>query len=225
MIQRAAGTLESVVQTHLEALRTSSRLTSYFREKHQPMAIDVTPEMVIEALYQEGIKCVLMGTHGLNVYRDQTRATHDVGVLVRKRDVRKAIRVLQEAFPDLILNDTPVVARFIDPAIDQAVLDVMKPTQKVFQMAFRHTVQIGDTHAIPTLEMALISKFAAITSPHRERLRKMQDVTDFAVMTYHNTNKIDLPKLKRLAEYVYPGGAKEIHQLVEDILAGRPLQV
>jgi hypothetical protein len=224
MIQLAQATTD-LVRTHLQALHTSSWLTTHFRETQRPMAADVKPEQVIEVLHQAGVKCVLMGTHGLNVYRDQSRATHDVDVLVRKKDIRKAIRVLHEAFPDLTINDTPVVARFTDPAIGEVVLDVMKPTQKVFQMVFRHAVPIGDTHSIPTLEMALVSKFAAITSHHRERLRKMQDTTDFAVMAYHNKDKIDLPKLFRLAEHVCPGGAKEIKQLVEDILAGRPLQV
>jgi hypothetical protein len=214
-----------LVRAHLDALHTGSGLTTDFRETQQPMAADVKPRQVIEVLRQAGIKPVLMGAYGFNVYRDQARATEYVDVLVRKKDIRKAIRVLHEAFAHLTLNDTPVVTRFIDPATGKAVLDVMKPTQKVFRMFFRHTVPIGDTHSIPTLEMALISKFAAITSPYRERLRKMQDATDFAVMTDHNKDKIDLRKLQRLAEYVYPGGTKEIKQLVEDILAGRPIQV
>jgi hypothetical protein len=215
----------NAVQQHLEALHTGSRLTSYFRRRHQPMATDVTPEAVIKVLHGAGVHCVLLGTHGLNVYRDQPRATQDVDVLVRKKDIRKAIRVLQEAFPDLAVKDAPVVARFTDPTTGQVVLDVMKPTQKVYQMVFRHSVPVGATHAIPSLEMALISKFAALTSPHRERLRKMQDVTDFAVMTACNKDQIDLVKLRRMAEQVYPGGGSEIQQLIDDILAGRPLQV
>jgi hypothetical protein len=224
MIRKAHTTADPLEQ-HLEALHTASRLTSYFRRKHQPMATDVTPDAVITALHGAGVRCVLMGTHGLNVYRDQPRATQDVDVLVRKKDIPKAIRVLKEAFPDLTFNDTPVVARFADPATGQVALDVMKPTQKVYQMVFRHSVPMGTTHAIPSLEMALISKFAALTSPHRERLRKMQDATDFAVMTEHNKDHIDRAKLRRLAEQVYPGGSGEIQQLIEDILAGRPLQV
>jgi hypothetical protein len=224
MIQKV-HTTAGPVQQHLEALHTASRLTSDFRQKHNPMATDVTPEAVIKALHGAGVRCVLLGTHGLNVYRDQPRATQDVDVLVRKKDIHKAIRVLKEAFPDLTVNDTPVVARFAEPATGQVALDVMKPTQKVYQMVFRHAVPIGATHAIPSLEMALVSKFAALTSPHRERLRKMQDVTDFAVMTEHNKDQIDYAKLRRLAEQVYPGGSGEIQQLIEDILAGRPLQV
>jgi hypothetical protein len=225
MIQRAGGALETLVQTHLEALHTSSWLSSHFREHYQSMAIDVKPEQVIKVLHEAGISCVLMGTHGLNVYRHQARATQDVDVLVRKKDIRKAVRVLHDVFPSLTLKETPVVTRFIDPTNGKPVLDVMKPTQKVFQMVFRHTVQVGVTHAIPGLEMALVSKFVAITSPHRERLRKIQDVADFADMADCNKNKINLTKLVHLAQQVYPGGGSEIRKLIDDIFAGRPLQV
>jgi hypothetical protein len=41
MILGARGTLEALVQTHLEALHTSSWLSSHFRVHFQPMAIDV----------------------------------------------------------------------------------------------------------------------------------------------------------------------------------------
>src|SRR5262249_26863161 len=176
-------------------------------------------------LFAAGIQCVLMGAHGLNAYRDQPRATQDVDVLVRKKDIRKAVRALQSAFPTLTIQDTPVVVRFVDPQTEMTVLDLMMPTQKVFKRAFRYPVAVGESHAIPDLEMALISKFAAMTSPWRERTRKMQDATDFAVMTCHNSKKIDLAKLRRLARQVYVDGDKEIKQLVEDILAGRPLQI
>jgi hypothetical protein len=226
MTQRAGGTLETLVQTHLEALHTSSRLSSHFREHHQhPMAIDITPEQVIDVLHQAGIKCVLMGTHAINTYRDQARATQDVDVLVRKKDVSRAIRMLQEAFPGLTLKDTKVVARFVDPATAKVVVDLMKPTQKVFQMVFRHTVAVGDTHLIPSLEMALVSKFAAMTSPFRDRLRKMQDTVDFGFVVEHSKEAIDMAKLTRLAEVVYPGGSAEIKKLVEDFLAGRPIVI
>jgi hypothetical protein len=224
-VQLAGGSLVAVVRTHLEALHTSSRLTSYFRRKHQPMANDVTAEAVIGVLHKAGINCVLMGAHGMGSYRGMPRSTQDVDMLVPKKQVRKTVRVLHEAYPTLTVKDTPVMTRFIDPVTDKPVLDVMKPTQKVFQMAFRYTVKVGDTYRIPDLEMALISKFAAIPSPHRERLRKVQDVNDFGEMAVCNKDVIDFAKLRRLANYVYPDGGMEIQSLIEDIYANRPLQV
>src|SRR5258708_33341258 len=109
MIQPACGHLETTVRLHWEALHTSSRLTSYFRRVHERMATDVTPEKVIETLHHAGIKSVLMGTHALSTYRSEPRATQDVDVLVRKKDVRRAVQALREAFPELTIVDAPAV--------------------------------------------------------------------------------------------------------------------
>jgi hypothetical protein len=225
MLQQAHGHLESNVHAHLQALEISSRLTAYFRRKHRPMATQVTPERVIEVLNEAGVKPVLMGTHGLGGWRSQVRATEDVDVLVRKKDIRKAVRALQSEYPELTIADFPVVTRFTDPATKQVVIDVMKPTQNVFRVVFRHTIPVGDTHAIPELEMALVSKFAAMVSPNRRQDKKFVDAGDFINVVTHNRDDLDLRKLKHLAEKVYPDGGAEIMQLVDDILAGRPIQI
>jgi hypothetical protein len=225
MIQQAHGHLESTVRLHLQALEISSRLTAYFRRKHQPMAAQITPERVIEVLNEAGVKPVLMGTHGLGGWRSEPRATQDVDVLVRKKEIRKAVRALQAGFPELTIADFPVVTRFTDPVTKLVVLDVMKPTQEVFRIVFRHTIPVGDTHEIPDLEMALVSKFAAMVSPRRVTERKLQDGADFVNVVRHNRSDINLPKLRRLADKVYPNGAVEIMQLIEDIDAGRMIQL
>jgi hypothetical protein len=214
-----------LVRTHLDALHTSSWLSSHFRENYQPMAIDVKPEQVIEILGQANIKCVLMGTHALNTYRDEARATQDVDVLVRKKDIHKAVKALHKAFPGLTINDTPVVTRFVDPATEKVVLDVMKPTQGVLRLIFRYLVPVGETHNIPDLEMALASKFAAMVSPLRRREKKFQDAADFLNAFANNRHTVDIKKLQRLAEKVYRGGGEEVMQLINDFESGRPIQL
>jgi hypothetical protein len=223
MIQRAQ-TKPDPVQQHLEALHTSSELTLLFRRMYQRGAAMVTPEGVIAALHRSGVRCVLMGTHGLGGWRSEPRATQDVDVLVTKKDIRKAVRALGKAYPGLEIEDTPVVARFIDPATGKPVIDVMKPTQAVYQIVFRHTLPVGDTHRIPDLEMALASKFAAMVSPHRVQAKKLVDAGDFVDVVTHNRSAIDLAKLQHLADKIYPGGGAEILRLVKDIDAGRPFK-
>jgi len=226
MMPQAVGALEALVQTHLEALHTSSWLSSHFREHYQhPMAIDVKPERVIEVLHKAGIKFVLMGTHALNTWRDQARATQDVDVLVKKKDVVKAVKVLSKAFPGLTIIDTLMVTRFVDPATEKVVLDVMKPTQAVLQVVFRYTMAVGQTHSIPDLEMALVSKFAAMVSPFRRRDKKLLDAADFMNVVIHNRKDINLRKLNQLGNKVYPGGGKEVVQFIDDIDTGRPIQL
>jgi hypothetical protein len=224
MIQRAQAQSDPV-QQHLEALHTSSELTLLFRRMYQRGAAMVTPEGVIAALHRAGVRCVLMGTHGLGGWRSEPRATQDVDVLVTKKDISKAVRALARAYPDLEVKDTPVVTRFVDPATGKQVIDVMKPAQPVYQMVFRHTLSVGDTHRIPDLEMALASKFAAMVSPNREPAKKLIDAGDFVDVVTHNRSAIDLPKLQRLADKAYPQGGAEIVRMVEDIDAGRTIQL
>jgi hypothetical protein len=166
-----------------------------------------------------------MGTHGIGGWRSEARATQDVDVLVRKKDIRRAVRALHGAYPELTVTDFPVVTRFIDPATQKAVIDVMKPTQDVFRIVFRHTIAVGETHEIPDLEMALASKFAAMVSPRRDQAKKYIDIGDFIDVVRHNRDDLNLRKLKRLADKVYPNGGAEIGALVDDIQGGRPIQL
>lgn len=225
MIQRANQHLDATVHQHLEGLRVSSQLTSHFRHWHQSMAVDVKPEDVIATLSAAGVRCVLMGTHALNTWRDQARATQDVDVLVSKRELRRAVRALREAYPDLTVQDFPVVTRFLDPVTGLPAIDVMKPTQTVYQVIFRHTIPVGDSHLIPDLEMCLASKFAAMVSPNRRRDKKLIDAGDFMNVVNHNRDAIDLKKLKQLGDKVYPNGGAEILSFIDDINTGRPIQL
>jgi hypothetical protein len=168
------------------------------------MAADVTPEEVIETLHDAGIMCVLMGTHALNTWRSEPRATQGVDILVRKKDIQRATQALHARYSELTVTDTTVVTRFADPAAGKVVMALMKPTQTVYQVVFRHTVQVSDTHQIPDLEMALASKFAAMVSPNRDPDKKMIDGGDFINVVRSNRVHIDVRKLQRLAERVYP---------------------
>src|SRR5262245_26183225 len=141
------------VRDHRQALGLSSGLTQYWRRTQRPMATDVTPESVVKVLNEVGICPILMGTYGVAGWRSEPRATLDVDVLVRKRDIGKAVRALAKAFPKLVIKDLRAVTRFEDPHLRKVVIDVMKPSEKVYALAFRHTIRVGKTHEIPDLEM------------------------------------------------------------------------
>ncbi len=222
-MQAVAG--KKLVREHLQALHIGSEVTRWFRKEREPQVLKVTPENVIAALHGAGINPVLMGTHGINVYRDEARATQDVDVLVTKREVRKAIRVLEEAFPYLEIMENSAVARFVDPVSQKGVLDVMKPSSQSMQAVFRNTVAIHDTHRIPTLEMALVAKFTALTAPNRRRVKRIQDLADFGNVLQNNRTVLDVDKMERIAERARPGDGAKIRHLVEDFDAGRPIDL
>jgi len=214
-----------VERLHLAAMYTGSKVTRWFRKDRAPNVLEVTPENVISELHKAGINCVLMGTHGINGYRDQARATDDVDVLVTKREVRKAIRVLDRAFPYLDVVENSAVARFVNLATQKVAIDVMKPSSEAIRLVFRHTISIGATHRIPDLEMAIVSKFVAMMSPNRKPGKKLIDAGDFTIIITHNRKTLDIEKLRRLADRAQHGGGARILAFVEEIDAGRTIKV
>ena len=112
-------------------------------------------------------------------------------MLVRKRDVAKAVRILAKAFPKLEINDTPVVTRFVDPATDKVVLDVMKPTQGVSEGGFSvHACRSAKRTAIPDLEMALVTKVRGHDFAVSVGLtRRLIDAGDFMNVVMNNRER------------------------------------
>jgi hypothetical protein len=204
---------------HLQCLAISTAMS-----RHR-VADYISPEAVIDLLNAAGIRFILAGAHGTSGWMNESRYTEDVEVLVVTRHVPAAVRAIQRAYPHLELRDTPVVARFLDPAKKLVVLDVMKPNQPLYQVAMRHTHRIETaerSYLVPSLEFALAMKFAAMASHWRDRVKKIQDTFDFARMVQVN-NVINLRKLATLGERVYPGGGKEIVDLVRRVRDGDPI--
>jgi hypothetical protein len=192
---------------------------------YRPEATLIPAEDVIRVLNEAGVRFVLMGTHGVGGWRSQPRATQDVDCLIQRRHHRKAVKAVRMAFPQLLVQDLPVVTRFKDPTTGEEVIDLMKPQEALHQCVFRHTVRVGKTHRAPDLEMALAGKFAAIVSPQRRHDKRLVDAGDFTDIVKHNLGAIDLDKLRRLAELIYSGAGADILKCVDDIRAGEVLDV
>ena len=85
----------------------------------------------------------------------------------------------------------------------------MKP-RSLYREVFRHTHAVSQSqqqYRIPTLEMALAMKFAAMTSPNRQEEDKFQDAHDFIRVVKQN-DEINDAKLHALGELVYGGGVQ-----------------
>ncbi len=221
MVQRVAD----VVRDHLQALHISSEVTGWFRKEREPQVLHVTPERVLATLRRAGVNCVLMGTHAVNTYRDEARATQDVDVLVTKKDIRKAVRALEEKFPYLEVIELSSVTRFLNSVSQKVVIDVMKPNSRAMQVVFRHTIPVGKSYRIPTLEMALVSKFIAMFAPNRKAHKRIIDLGDFMDVVANNRDVLDLEKLRKLADAVQPHGGERILQIIREIDAGRQVQL
>jgi hypothetical protein len=209
---------------HRVALSKSSQLTAIFRRMYKPQAAMVTPEAVIKALNQAKVKFILMGTHGIGGWRSEPRATQDVDVLIQKSHHRKAVAAIKKTFPDLTMQDLPAVTRFLDPADQKPVIDLMKPEDEFYKAALKSGVRVGKSHFVPNLEVAIASKYAAMISPNRSADKKALDEGDFISMVMENYEDINLHALFSFGEMVKENGGPEIQKLVEQAKCGDRLR-
>jgi hypothetical protein len=206
--------------SHAESLRISTEISAYYVKNI------VTPLQVIAVLNREKISFVLVGAHGVGGWMGEPRATQDVDVVVAERQIKKATRVLIAEFPHLEARDEEVVVRLQDRESEKVLIDLMKP-RSLYRETFKHTHAVsseGQDYRIPSLEMALATKFAAMISPHRLVGKRLRDAGDFALMVEHNPN-IDEERLSDLGELVYAGGGAEIREMVRKVRAGETLTI
>lgn len=206
---------------HSAELASSSALSGYYVENFVP------PSRIIETLTDAGIRFMLVGAHGMVGWTGEARATLDVDVLVGTRGQKKAVKVLVDCFPHLYADDHEVVTRLRDQTTKKVLIDVMKCNQPLFREAFRHAHEVHEkkhSYLVPSLELALSMKFAAMISLTREDDKKHLDARDFIRMVRSNP-EIDAAKLATLGELVYPGGGQEIAEKVRQVRAGEKLQL
>jgi len=205
--------------SHAISLGTSAILSS------QQVEDAISPYDVIGLLNQAKISFVLAGAYGLSGWLGKPRATQDVDVIVAVRHLKKATRVLLDAFPDLEADDQSVVIRLKQRESQEVVIDLMKPNQSLYREAFKHTRTVeakGHRYRIPSLEMALAMKFAAMLSPNRQEGDRYLDAHDFIHMVKRNQD-IDVNMLLELGELVYNGGGANLVEKVRVVRAGEKL--
>jgi Nucleotidyl transferase AbiEii toxin, Type IV TA system len=208
-------------EVHERSLRKSSLLSSYQMVKAIP------PQEVIQVLNETKISFVLVGAYGLAGWTKEARATEDVDVVVAAKQVKKAAKVLCEVFSHLEAVDLPVVVRLRDRESHEVAIDVMKPSQQPYREVFRHTHPVsasGQTYRVPSLEMAIVMKFAAMTSLYRAEEDKHQDAHDFIRIVKQNA-KFDQEKLAELGSLLYADGGKDVLELVRKAQAGEKLDL
>ncbi|HYV38671.1 MAG TPA: hypothetical protein VE988_23505 [Gemmataceae bacterium] len=215
------ATVTKTRNVHSQSLATSTAIAGYYVMNFIP------PLHIIRVLNKANVRFMLAGAHGIGGYLDETRATQDVDVVVGYRQHQKATRALLAAYPHLKADDQEVVVRLRDPESGKVLIDVMKATQPLFKEALKHTRTIvaeGESYKIPSLEMALAMKFGPMVSPNRADSKKLQDAADFTSIVVGHP-EIDLEKLAELSELVYPGGEREVIELVRKIRAGERLRI
>jgi hypothetical protein len=216
---------------HACGVRVSARLSRQFKHARRRLAMDISPQDVIDVLVAAGVRnWVLMGLHGYVGYLPDPRATQDVDVMVSRRERKRAIEAVRRAWPNLILQEFSQVSRFLDPedrnsdGQPKPAIDLMLPFADFQKTILKQYVITDPTtgHRIPRLEAALVSKYAAMISPHRDADKKEYDCGDFRTMVRANSAAIQREDLRRLAGQVWEGGSEEIERFLEIALSNRP---
>jgi hypothetical protein len=219
---------------HAYAIRKSTWITSEFRRVHRKGAMDITPQDVIDALNAGGVKnWVLMGLHGYVGYMPEPRATQDVDIMVPYSARQRASKAISARWPTLQIRELSQVTRFGDPADLDAeghpkqVIDLMHPWSPFQELILKEYVVVDEAtqHRLPTLEAALVSKYAAMVSPFRSRDDKRQDSADFGRLVNANRDRIRTDDLRRLAALVWERGADEIVNFIEIAVSDQPFPI
>ncbi|HET6878928.1 MAG TPA: hypothetical protein VFI31_02160 [Pirellulales bacterium] len=184
----------------------------------------IDPIRVLEALGEAHVQFVLMGAHGIGGWLQHARATRDVDVVVRQSDHKKAVRAMQQSFPDLVVDEQSVVTRFLDPATGEPVVDLMRPVD-LYQHAFDNAVKTELGHRVPNLELAIASKFRALVSRNRPEEKQHVDASDLIQMVKRNHEQIDRDRLRQLGESIFAEAGEQLLKMVDDVLAGRRLRI
>lgn len=206
---------------HRRNLETSTVLSDYY-------VPDMIPPLELIALFnREKVSFVLVGLHGLSGWMDEARATEDVDIIVALKQHQKAVRLLEENYPFLEAVALDVVTRMRHRETGKVLVDVMKPNQPPHRDVFKNTAEVvlgKQKYRIPSLEMALVMKFAPMVSPNRADKDKYQDAHDFILLVEKNPD-IDLAKLEKLGDSVYGGGGKDLLEMVRRVRAGEKLSL
>ncbi len=219
---------------HAYAIRKSTWLTSTFRGQHRKAAMDITPQDVIDALHSGGVKdWVLMGLHCYVGYMPEPRATQGVDVMVPYTGRAPAKKAILARWPELVVRELSQVTRFADPADLDAqgrpkqVIDLMHPWSPFQELILKESVVVDEAtqHRLPTLEAALVSKYAAIISPYRARDDKEQDAVDFRRLVTANRESIRENDLRLLAGLIHENGGDAIVRFVQIALSDQPFPI
>src|ERR1700676_3712118 len=110
---------------HEQSLSTATQIARFQMDEI------ISPQQVIATLNRAKISFVLVGAYGLAGWMEP-RATQDVDVVVALKQVKKAVRLLTKAFPNLDAEDVDVVVRLRDRSSGKVRIDVMKPMQQPY---------------------------------------------------------------------------------------------
>jgi hypothetical protein len=145
----------------------------------------------------------------------------------------RAKKAIADRWPQLVVRESSPVTRFLDPLdVDhqgnpKPAIGLMHPWSPFQELLLKEYVVVDKEtgHRLPTLEAALVAKYAAIISPHRDRDDKEYDAGDFRRLVRANHDRLNRDDLRRLAGLVWEDGADDIERFVKIAVSDEPFPI
>ena len=165
------------------------------------------------------LKLVLIGANAVNAYSGKPRMSQDVDFVCDKP--KKLIKLIRHALPQIEIKEESVVYRLLKNGLQ--IIDIIKPYNDLLLSALSKTSK-HKGFIIPTIEVVVALKYAAMISPHRQQDDQSQDAVDFARIVRNNP-KLNVEKTAKYASSIHETAAGEIKKFITDIRAGRRLRL
>lgn len=176
--------------------------------------------LIIQGLAkQNNLRLVMVGANAVNAYSGKPRMSEDVDFVCDKP--KKLIALIKRALPHLTIQEETVVYRLMKDG--QPLIDIIKPYNDLLLAALSKTSK-HKGFVIPTVEVVVALKYAAMISPHRLINDQSQDAVDFSRMV-ENNQQLDVVKVVELVSSVHEGAAKEVRRFIADVRAGKKIRL
>jgi hypothetical protein len=181
--------------------------------------LEETYRRVIDVLTRVGARWSVVGAHAVNLFVEP-RATVDIDLVVDARKMKPILRALEEEFGAVQTTEVGAALRVTNLSLDLIRAD----NHPLFRAALDDAEERQGVR-VPTVELLLVLKFLAATSPWRDVADRKQDVADL-IRVYRATGAdLDRPAALRYASRVYPRAEVEFAGILDRIDRGEDVSV
>ncbi len=173
----------------------------------------------------------IVGANAINTMVDPPRQTHDLDLLLPRRDAdRLSDALVAEGFEARDIGAAwRLRVAWFDPK--KPVVDLMRrESHPLFEAIMKTEVRektVPSYGKAPTItpEAAIAMKFMAAVGTHRGDPKKLQDLTDMFKVIGAWKGKLREQRVDDLVAMIYPGALAEFKTLRDDWEAGRPMTI
>lgn len=181
--------------------------------------LEKTYRRLIDVLSRVGAQWTVVGAHAVNVYVEP-RATVDIDFIVEARKMKPILRALEEEFGTVETTEIGAAVRITNLSIDL----IRGDNHPLFRAALDEAEEHHGVR-VPPVELLLVLKFLAATSPWRDVADRKQDVADVIRLYRAAGAELDRAAALHYASQVYPRAEIEFAGILDRIDRGEDVSV